>query len=438
MIREIMRDQAYLLPVLAGLLILGAVPVSAEQDPMGYFEVTSNPQGADVFIDDIFAGETPVIVPVRSSGMNGSVIRLIQQGFQPWEQAFPTAPAPGMVIPVQATMVPVSTVGSLKVTSNPSGALVSVNNGNGQMTPWTYQNLPAGNHLVSIILMGFEPFIRTVEIQPGRMTDLVANMTPRTGAGTLEIKSEPGGASAYVDGVYAGVTNLVVGNVPPGRHEVRVSRAGSEDYIVWVTVADKQITPVMATLSPAHAASGGSVVVTTEPPGASVFMDGTFSGVTETGRPLEITNLTPGSHRIFVSGKNYEDYEAVTMVSGGSITPVNIRMNPSPMPQACGVLMLTSDPAGAEIVIDGQMRGTTPATIDTVCSGRHTYSLSLPGYQEYRSSFEMIPGQVLQVNTVLLAEAPTQDGSPRTPGPAPFLLAGALAISALLISRREG
>jgi len=434
MIRNISGWWNILFPVLIVFLLLMPGHSVAQQDTMGYFEVTSNPQGADVMIDGLFAGETPVIVPVRSSGMNGSVIRVIRQGFQPWEQAYPQLPSAGEVVPVSATLVPVSTVGSLKVTSTPSGAMVTVNNGNGQMTPWTYQNLPAGSHLVSLFLLGFEPYVRTVEIIPGQTIDLAANMSIRTGAGTLEISSDPGGATAYIDGVYAGVTNLVVGNIPPGRHEVRVSRAGYEDYIVWAEVKNKVTTPVHAPLALVSEVSGGSIVVTTEPPGASVFLDGRFSGVTETGRPLELNNVTPGSHRIYISSKNYQDYEAVAMVSAGGLTPISIQMNPSPMPQDCGLLIMNSEPAGADIMIDGQLRGKTPATIETVCTGKHTYALTLTGYQDYQSSLEVIPGQVLQINTVLTSTGGEQKtGSSQTPWPAPVMMIGVLGILCLLI-----
>lgn len=405
------------------VLMVCMVPALAEQEPMGYFEVTSSPQGADVLVDGMFSGETPVIIPVRTMNPNGSVIRVMKQGFQIWEQTFAKNPMKGEVTPVQVVLVPVATVGTLKVSSAPSGAMVTVDNGNGQMTPWTYQNLATGTHLVSVFMLGFDPFVRTIAIQPGQTTEILANMTPRSGSGILDIRSEPGGGTVYVDGVYVGISNLVVGNIPPGRHEVRIGRAGYDDYTEWVTVQDKATTPVKATLETAGATSGGFVVVTSEPPGAAVYLDGEFSGMTETGRPLEMTNVTPGTHRVYISAKNYEDYEATVVVTSGSVTPVSVRMDPSPMPQACGLLILTSEPSGAEIAIDGQLRGSTPATIETVCSGNHSFSLKLPGYQEYRSRIDLIPGQVLQVNTVMTpVTSPVGSPGKETPWPAPLLM----------------
>jgi hypothetical protein len=432
-----LRGQTFLrLLFLAGLFFIPSACL-AEQQTISYFEVSSAPQGADVLVDGTFAGETPVIVPVQSMNGNGSVIRVMKEGFQIWEQRYPQNPQSGNISKVMASLVPVSPFGSLQVSSKPSGALVTINNGNGQMAPWMYQNLPTGTYLVSFFLMGFDPFIRTVVVQPGQTTQVVANMTQRTGSGTVQISSEPGGATVYIDGVYVGITNLVAGHISPGRHQVKVTRSGYEDYVEWVVVQDKGNVLVKATFKPATAASGGFVVVTSEPPGGSVFLDSVFKGITETGRPLEITNVSPGMHLVYISSKNYQDYQAQIQVSAGAITPVSISMNPSPMPQDSGLIIMTSDPAGADIMLDGKLQGQTPATMESVSSGTHQYSFSLDGYQEYRSQAEMIPGQVLQVHAALSPLAgPSGTSGQKTPLPAFVLIAG-LVLGYGLISRKR-
>ncbi|HWQ65488.1 MAG TPA: PEGA domain-containing protein [Methanospirillum sp.] len=426
------------------LMVFFVLPASAVQEPMGYYEVTSSPQGADVLVDGLFSGETPVIVPVRSFSGNGTSIRVMMQGFQTWEKTYVQNPQIGEVIQVQVVLVPVMVTGTLQVDSVPSGALVTVDNAKGQMTPWTYRDLPVGTHIVSLFLSGFEPFIRTVDILPGQTTRILGNMSTRSGSGSLSISSEPGGGAVYVDGVYAGITNLVVGNIAPGRHEVRITRPGFDDYREWVSLQNKESGSLKVTLVPNTLASGGSVVITTEPPGAAVYLDETFMGTTETGRPLSMTNVSSGTHQIYVSLKNYEDYAAQVIVGPGAMTPVSIRMNPSPMPQACGLLILNSDPSGADIVIDGQLKGVTPAAIESVCSGKHTYTLSIAGYKEYSAPIDLIPGQVLQVHTVLSPAPDTGGITPAgatpdqtTPLPSPALVILMIMGASILVRRRN-
>ena len=47
----------------------------------GYFHVSSEPPGADVVFDDRYVGETPVTVPIFSSGSPGHTIRISKIGY---------------------------------------------------------------------------------------------------------------------------------------------------------------------------------------------------------------------------------------------------------------------------------------------------------------------------------------------------------------------
>ncbi len=407
-------------------------PAAMAEEKIGYFEVTSVPEGADVFIGSQFMGETPVLIPARNQ-TDGTRIRVMMQGFEIWEQNIAGTPAAGQVVPIKVSLIPISPFGTLEVTSSPSGALVTVDNGMGQMTPWTYRDISTGTHLVSLFLSGFEPYVVNIDVLPGQVTRLHANMTIRSGAGSLQVSTTPGGASVYVDGVFSGTTNTVIGNIPPGKRRVHITRAGFEDYEQWVVVSNRQVTVIETALTPVTKTSDGALVITSDPPGASVFVDDQFRGMTETGRPLELTGMSPGQHKVYMSIRNYEDYSTMVDIRAGEVTPVSARLNPSPMRQDCGKLILNTEPAGAEVYIDGSLVGVTPATIDTVCTGKHTYRLLLAGYQDYSSQVELIPGQVLQVNTVLTPESEKAEG---TPGPAIPVIIAVLALVLVLFSRR--
>lgn len=422
------------------LLIFLILAGGVQAEMMGYYEVRSVPQGADVLVNGIFQGETPVIVPVVSANPNGTVLKIMTQGYTPWEQSYPVNPQNGSVTTIDATLVPISPTGTLTVDSLPQGGLVTVDNGNGQMTPWTYQNVPTGSHLVSISVSGFEPYIKTVEVSPGKETEITGTMVQRSGAGSLVISSVPGGATVYVDGVYAGISNTVVGNVAPGAHKVKITQAGYDDFAQEVTMPIGGQVSVEAVMKPYSGSEKGAIIITSDPPGASVYLDGSYSGVTEAGRPLEITEVAPGTHDVYMSMKNYEDYKTTVEVSSGNTSVISTGLGPSPMPQANGMLILTSEPQGADITFDGQYRGITPSTISPVSVGDHQYSLNLTGYQGYNSSVQIISGQVLQINTVLSSQAgapPVQTTEKKTPAPSALMVLLMIAGAAILTQKRR-
>src|SRR5581483_627692 len=62
----------------------------------------------------------------------------------------------------------------LTVTSDPTGAAVTVDGASAGRTPITLRDLPAGQHLVTVTMPGRLPFTRNVELRPGGTHEVVA------------------------------------------------------------------------------------------------------------------------------------------------------------------------------------------------------------------------------------------------------------------------
>jgi hypothetical protein len=73
---------------------------------------------------------------------------------------------------------------------------------------------------------------------------------PAGGTGSLAIDSEPGGASVFVDGRFAGSAPARVDGLFPGRHIVRVERAGHASWAGAPAVAAGGRVEVLASLEP--------------------------------------------------------------------------------------------------------------------------------------------------------------------------------------------
>ena len=119
----------------------------------------------------------------------------------------------------------------------------------------------------------------------------------------------------------------------------------------------------------------GLLVVTSDPPGAEVTLDGTRVGSTPAvvegvwlSKPHELVLRTPRSKPSTVSlepasGKAYRRVHAI-------------------LENAMGALRVESEPPGAEVRLDDRPVGTTPLTVQGVkVDERHRIDLSLPGYE---------------------------------------------------------
>jgi len=67
-----------------------------------------------------------------------------------------------------------------------------------------------------------------------------------------------------------------------------------------------------------------------------------------------------------------------------------------------GSIVVTSTPSGAEIYIDNEYRGTTPATVTGVAAGSHMLELRQPGYERYVQPVVVTAEDAKIVNAVLV------------------------------------
>jgi hypothetical protein len=128
-------------------------------------------------------------------------------------------------------------------------------------------------------------------------------------AGMLEVRSDVAGADVFLDGKRVGTTPYKAVDLAPGKHSVRVEKAGFKPFEKGVDLGSKQQV-VRAKLLPPPA----TLRVEANVPGARVLLDGEEKGTT----PLELSNVSPGRHEVGVSAEGYESHtETVEVESGG-------------------------------------------------------------------------------------------------------------------------
>ncbi len=118
----------------------------------------------------------------------------------------------------------------------------------------------------------------------------------------------------------------------------------------------------------------GELRVVSTPAGAAVLVDGVATGATTPASLL----LGVGPHRVAVSLAGHLVTPAVrdVPVTAGELATAEFAL------AALGSLTVTSDPAGAAILVDGIDSGyATPSTFDLVV-GEHTLELVLPGFAD--------------------------------------------------------
>ena len=137
-------------------------------------------------------------------------------------------------------------------------------------------------------------------------------LTNQPVTGSISARSTPTGATILVDGVNKGTTPITFTGISAGSHTIVLKKTGYTDYSTSVTVTAGQTASVSATLT--NQPVTGSISVSSSPTGASVYLDGTYSGKTT---PTSITGVTAGSHTVRCTKSGYIDQSQFVTVYAG-------------------------------------------------------------------------------------------------------------------------
>jgi eukaryotic-like serine/threonine-protein kinase len=142
----------------------------------------------------------------------------------------------------------------------------------------------------------------------------------------------------------------------------------------------KAAAPVQPAIVP------GQLAIDSTPQGAQVQIDGRSDPSWVT--PFALTSMQPGSHTITVTKQGYVSDTRSVGVIGGSRASAMIHLA-----QLVATLVVKSDPAGANIYVDGRDVGAkTPAQV-SVDKGQHVVLVRKDGYLDETMSTQFVLGQ---------------------------------------------
>ncbi len=139
--------------------------------------------------------------------------------------------------------------------------------------------------------------------------------------------------------------------------------------------------------------------------GAEVYVNGVVRGKTPFKRPLR---MKPGRHTVRISLIGYADFIDTFTVKRGRRTQVNTTLIPT-----SGILEVDGFPRGAEVLIDGRVRGQLPFK-DIVDPGRFDLTVRAVDYLPDRRSLVIEAGETNRLD-VQLVFRPDQELTVQSP-----------------------
>jgi len=141
-----------------------------------------------------------------------------------------------------------------------------------------------------------------------------------------------------------------------------------------------------------------SLSITSEPPHASVFFDGRFVGVT----PTKLTAVSEGPHFVKLTRHGHRNWTQVLRVPAERGA-----LHAKLAPAAAGSIRVDSQPANADVYVNGEFQGRTPVVVEGLAVGPVTVRVEKREYLPWTGVVDASVGETAKVSVSLKSRVET-------------------------------
>jgi hypothetical protein len=194
--------------------------------------------------------------------------------------------------------------------------------------------------------------------------------------GYLGIEVEPDGSTLFLDGHFIGHSPMYLAFITPKHYHLEVGKVAVNGGVAYkgktANLYVRRFTKTMTSfeLEPLY-----SYVIRSEPPGATITVDGK---VYDEETPCRIYNVEAGKHEMIL---DLEGQPSIRYIIDTKETPENLFLDFNSNYK----LYCDSFPQGARVRIDGIISGKTPCMVEGLTKDEHTFELELHGWKTLRS-----------------------------------------------------
>ncbi|MCA9779674.1 MAG: serine/threonine protein kinase, partial [Candidatus Eremiobacteraeota bacterium] len=160
---------------------------------------------------------------------------------------------------------------------------------------------------------------------------------------------------------------------------------------VWISVVMLLFGVLLAAGGQWYWAHSAKLTITSQPPGASVKLNGIDVGVT----PIDVPQLTPGLQAVEIFKDGHKPARELVPLAFAENGEAHYSLDP-----IVGKLLLTLKPRDAQVTIDSQTYGEIKSDL-TLAAGTHLLKVAKEGYHPYSSEIVLSEDSPLEVEVGL-------------------------------------
>jgi len=201
----------------------------------GRIIATSHPQGAKVYLDNVYKGVTTLNLDRVTAGQHQ--IKLVKTGYQDWSSYISVSPS--RTATVSADLIPLPAYGSISVYCNQGNARIYLDGSYQRRTSANksieIKNIRESYHELLITKDGYQDWISTIMVTANQTHMVSAYLVPEVNYGSIAVYCNVSGAKIFVNGTYKAATlssqPKILEELEEKEYEITLIKDG---YRIWV------------------------------------------------------------------------------------------------------------------------------------------------------------------------------------------------------------
>ncbi len=352
---------------------------------MGSMVITSDPVGAEVYLDGIYVGTT---ARGKSVELNNLIegrynVMIIAGGYIDWRGEIVVLPKMSQSFSIPLIAKP----GSMTISSEPSDADVYIDNNLMGQTPLTLNEVAEGEHDLRIVKETYKEFTRKVVVRSFQPTDVTVSLEVLPAS--LVVRSEPSGASVYFMGRARGTTPVTLSNLAPGDVVLRLTLTNYDEWVSSYLLAPSERRDVDALLI----RQVGLLSVSSIPDSAEVYLtlDGTSVRESIGVTPIFNFKAPVGGYLFELEKKAFFSYRSTIRLRKDELAEISRVLEEKP-----GRVLVETVPSNAQVFLNDDFVGRSPLVIEGVKRGSYSVRMNLP-YTSEQVYVTVLPDQQVGV-----------------------------------------
>ncbi len=327
--------------------------------------ITTTPSGAEILVDQVSYGKTPLSFPDIAPGIYQ--IDVIHPFCLPETRTIIITEGERRLEHFDLELY----YSALYIETEPAGATVWLLNRPIGKSPLSLLRLPAGEYTIRLENPLYHERLDTVQIAAGEEIHKSYLLPARFGE--ITILSEPPGAQVILDGVVCGITPVTLHKIASGMHIIQCRLDNYEVFRDELELSDNQHLSNTCKLEP----TVGWLSIHTDPESVQVSIPESYRMLGNS--PIDTTPLKPGFYALHFNKNYYASKDTVIAIVKGEHLQANIHLD-------ChrGNLHVYSSQSDAQVFLNDQLSGVTPCDLENLPAGQYNLLLRKDGYYDYR------------------------------------------------------